>query len=62
MQLRALRAGLQSIELSLPTGYLGNAMAALNNLSDCFDLELFGISFAAHIHLSGCHFVWLKGV
>jgi hypothetical protein len=37
-------------------------MAALNNLSDCFDLELFGISFAAHIHLSGCHFVWLKGV
>ncbi len=27
-----------------------------------FYLELFGISLVAHMHLSDCHFVWLKGV
>ena len=36
--------------------------APFNNLPNRFDLELFCISFAAHIHLSYCHFVWLKGV
>jgi hypothetical protein len=33
-----------------------------NHLADRFDLELFGISIAAHSHLSDCHFAWLKCV
>jgi hypothetical protein len=40
----------------------GNAVSPLSDLSDRFNLELFGISLLAHNHLSWCHFVWLKGV
>jgi len=35
-----------------PTRYFCNAMTSLNHLADRFDLELFGISFATHLHLS----------
>jgi hypothetical protein len=44
------------------TGYIGHAVAPINYLLNGFNLELFRVSFAAHIHLSWCHFVWLKGV
>jgi len=34
----------------------------VNNLPNRVDLELFGKSLVAHVHLSDSHFVWLKGV
>jgi len=37
-------------------------VTTLYYLPDRFNLELFGISFATHLHLSYCHFVWLEGV
>ena len=38
------------------------AMTAINHLLNCLYLELFRVSIPAHIHLSSCHFGWLKGV
>jgi hypothetical protein len=47
---------------SQPARDFSNAVTSLNYLPDRFNLELLGISFATHLHLSCCHFEWLKGV
>jgi len=44
------------------TRYFGNAVPSLNNLPDSFCRELFYLSIAAQLHVSCCHFVWLKTV
>ncbi|BAP14717.1 hypothetical protein AS19_18660 [Alcanivorax sp. NBRC 101098] len=45
-----------------PVGHLGHTVTTIRHLTNRFNLEFFGIAFAAHGYLSGCHFGWLKGV
>jgi hypothetical protein len=45
-----------------PVGHLGHTVTTISHLTNRLNLEFFGIVFAAHGYLSGCHFGWLKGV
>ena len=42
-----------------PDSHFGDTMPPLGDLLNRFDLEFFWITFAAHMHLSDCHFLWL---
>jgi hypothetical protein len=55
--------GVQTVSGDTETiSHLGHTVTTISHLTNCLNLEFFGIAFAAHGYLSDCHFGWLKGV